>query len=324
MAKMLKGVFFGLLTVALGLAALIWYFIYTPEPDEPALSGVLTRGAIESGGAMRSYFYYAPIDLPPGAPLVLVLHGSGGSGAQIRKGSGYGFDRLADRNQFAVVYPDAFEGFWNGCNAVGDYSANTLDIDDVGFLTALAGRLADEIGTDPEKSFAVGVSRGGHMAFRLAIEAPDRFRAVAAVAANIPTPENFKCTPAPSGAISVMIINGTKDPLNPYGGGDVALFGMYKRGKVLSSRQSAEYFAMADGLGGAPDAIDADPAGGRPYEILRWRSDAGVDVELVSIVGGGHALPLPSRRAPRILGPTVKSVDGPLLIWSFFERRLPP
>jgi polyhydroxybutyrate depolymerase len=140
---------------------------------------------------------------------------------------------LPNERGFAVVYPDAYEGYWNACNIVGDYSANKLDVDDVGFLTRMVDKLTNEIG----RLFATGISRGGHMAFRLALEAPSRFRAVAAVAANVPTPENFKCKPAGQGSSSVMIMNGTKDPLNPFDGGEVTLFGLFRRGKVRSSRE---------------------------------------------------------------------------------------
>src|SRR5437879_851830 len=91
--------------------------------------------------------------------------------------------------------------------------------------------LLTEIGVDRGRVFATGISRGGHMAFRLALEAPSRFRAVAAVAANVPAPENFKCKPAGQGTSSVMIMNGTKDPLNPFDGGEVKLFGLFRRGK---------------------------------------------------------------------------------------------
>ena len=37
------------------------------------------------------------------------------------------------------------------------------------------------------------------------------------------------------GTSSVMIMNGTKDPLNPFNGGEVKFFGLYGRGKVRSS-----------------------------------------------------------------------------------------
>src|SRR5205807_6069119 len=133
----------------------------------------------------------------------------------MRIATGYGFDRLADQRGFAVVYPDAYEGYWNGCNIVGNYSANQLNIDDVGFLTAIVDKLVGDIGVDSSRVFATGISRGGHMAFRLALEAPARFRAVAAVAANVPTPENFKCRRARPGTSSVMIMNGHDGSVKP-------------------------------------------------------------------------------------------------------------
>ena len=95
----------------------------------------------------------------------------------------------------------------------------------MGFLTGIADKLVTEIGVDRERVFATGVSRGGHMAFRLALEAPSRFRAVAAAGANVPVPENFKCTTAGQGTSSVIIMNGTKDPINPFEGGEVRFFG---------------------------------------------------------------------------------------------------
>src|SRR5213078_4064763 len=119
---------------------------------------------------------------------------------------------------FAVVYPDAHEhgGDWNACGTVADVSANGPGIDDVGFLTGVVDKLVTEIGIDPGRVFAAGSSRGGFMAFRLALEAPSRFRAVAAVSANVPSPENFKCKPAAQATTSVMIMNGTDDPLVPF------------------------------------------------------------------------------------------------------------
>jgi polyhydroxybutyrate depolymerase len=285
-----------LAVLALG-GALFGYFIYTPAPEAPQLSGTLSEGAIEIGGLRRTYLTYVPQPLPPRAPLIVAMHGSGESGARMRRMTGYAFERLADTKGFAVAYPDGFEGYWNGCNIVGDYAANTRDVDDVGFLTAMADRLLAEHGLDPARVFAAGVSRGGHMAYRLALEAPSRFRAVAAVAANVPAAGNFKCTPSGPGTSSVMIMNGTEDPLNPFDGGEVRIFGLYGRGKVRSSRESVQYFKELN---------DAHSA---------------VEVELVAIEGGGHGLPQPYVRYSRILGPTPTGVDGPGIIWAFFERQ---
>ena len=310
-----------LVVVGLG-GVLVGYYVYTPPSEIPQLSGTLTKGSIEIGGLKRTYTTYAPRGLARGAPLVLAMHGSGENAAQMRMATGYGFDRLADEHGFAVAYPNGYEGNWNGCNIAGDYGANTLNIDDVGFLTAVADKLTTEIGVDPGRVFAIGVSRGASMALRLALEAPSHFRAVAAVSENVPIPENFKCKLPAHGTSSVMIMNGTKDPLVPFDGGDVSLFGLFfKRGKVLSSRASGQYFADLNHIAGAPGTNVTTVADGVRVERVLWRNDSNVEVELVAIRGGGHGLPQPYRRHPRLLGPSPKEPNGPDVIWAFFERQ---
>ncbi len=115
-----------IVVVALG-GALFGYFVYSPAPEIPRLSGRLTEGTIRVGGLKRIYLTYVPQGLTKGAPLVVVMHGSGENGARMRMATGYGFERLADQRGLAVVYPDGYEGYWNACNIVGDYSANKLD-----------------------------------------------------------------------------------------------------------------------------------------------------------------------------------------------------
>ncbi|MET3135340.1 polyhydroxybutyrate depolymerase [Oxalobacteraceae bacterium GrIS 1.11] len=301
--------------------ALFGYFVYSPEPLLPQLSGTLSKGAIEVGGLKRTYRIYVPRGLATGAPLVLVMHGSGQDGAQIRIESGYGFERLADQHRFAVVYPDSYSFDWNDCSKVGDFSVNGHEVDDVGFLDALVDRLITDIGADPHRVFASGVSSGGFMSIRLAVESPARFRAVAAVSANVPTPDNFKCQPAGQGT-SVMIMNGTKDPLVPFDGGESSLFGLFfKGGKVHSSRDSGQYFAELNHLAGVPAANQGGVTDGVGVELLDWHQSAKVEVELVAVHGGGHGMPQPYWRRPRLLGPSPMHPNGPAMIWDFFARQ---
>ena len=89
-------------------AALFAYFVYTPAAEIPPLTGTLTKDSIEVNGLTRTFRTYTPRALARGAPLVVVLHGSGQNGVQMRLETGYGFDRLADEHHFAVVYPNAY------------------------------------------------------------------------------------------------------------------------------------------------------------------------------------------------------------------------
>ena len=324
MRRVLRFLVFCLLSL-LGLVALcgalFGYFVYTPPPEIPHLSGTLTKGSIEVGGLKRTYTTYVPGGLAQGAPLVVVMHGSGENAARIRAETGYGFDRLADEHGFAVVYPNSYTFDWDDCGKVGDVSVNGVNIDDVGFLVALVDKLITEIGIDRGRVFATGVSAGGFMSIRLALEAPSRFRAVAAVSANMPTPENSKCKPVGQGT-SVMIMNGTKDPLVPFNGGEVNLLGLfYKGGNVRSSRDSGQYFADLNNIVGAPETNQTPMADKVSVEQVLWRNGSKAEVELVAIHGGGHGITQPYWRRPRLLGPSPMEPNGPALIWAFFERQ---
>jgi polyhydroxybutyrate depolymerase len=321
--RFLRFCLLSLIVVVVLAGALFAYFIYSPDPELPRLSGTLAKGSIEVRGLKRTYLSYVPRGLAKGAPLLLVMHGSGENGARIRIETGYGFERLADEHGFAVVYPDSYSFDWNDCGKIGDYTENGREVDDVGLLVALADKLISEIGVDRNRVFATGVSAGGFMSLRLALEAPSRFRAVAAVAASVQAPENFKCKPAGTGT-SVMIMNGTKDPLVPFDGGEVNLLGrFYKSGNVLSARESAQYFADLDQLVGTPETKQTVVADGVAVEQVLWHKDSIAEVELLAIHGGGHGLPQPYFRRPRLLGPSPMAPDGSAIIWEFFARQRP-
>lgn len=313
-----------LLPLALLLAGAYLYFLYAPAPARPALSTALQHGRIQVGDRQRDYAFHVPAKLPAQAPLLFVLHGSLQNIDDIRRYSTYEFERLADEHGFIVVYPQGFKDNWNDCRRVADYPARTRNIDDLGLLAALVQRFASEHGADPRRAFLVGYSNGGQLGLRAALERPQLLAGVAAVAANLPTDANLDC--APSGqAVPVLLMNGTRDPINPYNGGPVSLFGFGDRGNVRSAYESALYFAN---LAGYPrDAVRSSTAWHDPSDpaqrvsLDQWRADGRAEVALFGVIGGGHLLPQAGFRAPRLLGPTLSGFDGPRAIWDFFARQ---
>jgi polyhydroxybutyrate depolymerase len=270
-------------------------------------------------GRKRTYQAYVPKGLAPGAALVLVMHGSGENGTAMRIETGYAFERLADERGFAVVYPNGQNGHWNTCEL--DKDDPPPDIDDVGFLTAVADKFIGEIGTDRNRVFGVGLSEGGYMAIRLALEAPSRFRAVAPVAANLSAPENFQCKPVTKGGASVILIHGTKDRLIPFDGGEGSLlFGLIKNPKGPSTYATAQYFADLDAITGRPVTTRSISADGFGIEQSIWSNGSGAEVELIAIDGAGHTFPQPYYRARRILGPSPRDPNAAEVIWAFFAK----
>ncbi|PYC27191.1 polyhydroxybutyrate depolymerase [Aquipseudomonas alcaligenes] len=315
-----------LLVLALILAGLYGYFLYAPKPATPELSATLQQGSLEVGGRQRDYAYYLPAKLQAKAPLLFVLHGSLQTLDDMRTFSAYQFERLADEHGFILVYPQGVERNWNDCRAAADYPARQQNVDDVGLIAALIQRFAAQHGADPQRAFLAGYSNGGHLGLRIALERPNLLAGVAAVAASLPTPDNLACR-AMAGATPVLLMNGTRDPINPYNGGRVTLFGFGDRGHVRSSYASTLFFAERAGYAAAEMQRENlwqngdNPA--QRVELDRWQAAERAEVALFAVIGGGHLLPQAGFRAPHLLGPTLSGFDGPQAIWDFFARQRP-
>ncbi|MDJ0840488.1 MAG: PHB depolymerase family esterase [Acidobacteriota bacterium] len=313
----------GLSALLLVIGAAAWYrWGRFHLPEMPRLDGSIERLSLTVDGIERTLQIFVPGQLERNPALVFGLHGSMGNGDQFRKWTGYRFDELAVEHGFLVVYPDGFDGHWNGCRKSGPYRANRLNIDDPAFFRKIVDHLAETYRADRGRVFATGFSNGGHMTYRAAIEMPDLFRAAAPICANLPTPHNMDCTAAKQ-PIAVMIVNGSADPINPYSGGRVTLFGAGNRGTVFSARNSADYFAHLAGYAGHPESEtlpDIDTEDGAKARITRWREPGKPEISLVTIEGGGHTIPSKRYKAPKLLGPTCADFEAADLIWEFFSR----
>lgn len=301
---------------------LVWArWVRVPPFEPPSVSGTLVDGALRVDGRERRFHAYVPARLAADPALVFVLHGSMGDGAGARASFYQAFEPIADREGFVVVYPDGWERHWNGCRAAAPYAANTEDIDDVAFFAAMVAHFEAELGVDRKRVFATGYSNGGHMAYRLALEAPALVAAVAPVAASLPTDANLGCTKS-GRPTAVLVLNGTADPMNPYEGGDAALFGIFiSRGDVLSSDATVEYFAALAGHRGPPRVHaypDVSKSDDSTAELRIWEDGSGPPVALLRVQGGGHNFPHARFRTPLFLGPTNADVDAAEEIWRFF------
>jgi polyhydroxybutyrate depolymerase len=169
----------------------------------------------EHDGIDRQYIYYEPLDLNEQMPLVIVMHGFGGDANDIRNYSE--MNQFANQYGFAVCYPrgtNDSEGdrFWN----VGYAFHQNETVDDVGFLSELAGYLQLTHGLNPDYTFATGMSNGGEMCYMLACQAYDTFKAVAPVAGMILQDILDECDNSPP--IPLFEIHGSQDSVTPISG----------------------------------------------------------------------------------------------------------
>src|ERR1051326_3709488 len=287
--------------------------------DYPKTTGSFLRSQGVIGGRERSFFVYQPRDLKPGAPLLFMFHGGGGDGGEAREGTGGEFELLADQYGFVVVYPDGINRSWNGCRKLQNAQRDRRGIDDLPFVDAMIAQEIAQHHIDPKRVFAVGHSNGGSLAFRLALERADQFAGIAAISSNLPAADNMECNPKPK-PMSVLIMNGTADPVSPYNGGTntrgTAL------GRTLSTDETVQYFVKINGLDGQPERslLPHKSPDNTSVERVTWSAPGKPSVLLYTIRNGGHVVPQPYYRFPRIVGPQTQDIDAPAAIWDFFMK----
>jgi polyhydroxybutyrate depolymerase len=303
-----------LLIVVLG-ATLFWLIDGHGPGSTPAYDDLVVAQTLQHEGRERHWLEVVPRDLPPGRPLLLALHGSRSDAQGMRANTFKEFDRLALEQGFAVAYPAGVDKHWNECRKNLNATANHENVDDVGFLTRLVDTMQQRHQIDPARVFVTGFSNGGHMAYRLALEVPERIAAIAPVVANLPVDENSDC-PAPVAGLPVLIMNGSEDPVNPHTGGVVKLLWDDSRGEVMSSMDTARFWAAAAGYDAEtqPPTLSATDQ----LETALWHTPHLPPVKLIAVMGGGHTMPHPTYRLPRLLGDTSKAINGPEQIWQFF------
>ena len=171
------------------------------------------------------------------APLVMLLHGYGGTGEGL---SDYlELPTWSDRLGFLLVAPDGTvdqDGypFWNATDACCDFFGS--GVDDSGYLRAVIEAIIAELSVDTERVYLLGYSNGGFMVYRMACDHADIIASVASLAgATYFDPAD--CTP--SAPVRTLHIHGTDDGNVGYEGG--ALLDVPYPGAVASIEQWATY-----------------------------------------------------------------------------------
>lgn len=289
--------------------------------------GTRYRTSIIHRNIRRTFnIYLPPHNNLPEKPLVIVLHGRGANGESMELLTRNGFNKIADTENFIVVYPDGAGMTWND----GRKDQKAIDrahlenIDDVGFISALIDLMIKDYGACRDKVFVTGLSNGAIMAYRLACELSERIAAVAPVDGNIPRTFCNECRPAK--AVSLMAVNNTLDPLVPYEGG-VIQSGLTKHdlGKVISTAESIRFWVQRNNCNPVPDkeeiSFNDSPGGLRVSKESYHDGTGGTEVVLVTIHGGGHTWPGGVQYMPeRIIGKTCRNYNATEEIWSFFKE----
>lgn len=246
---------------------------------------------------------------------------------------------LAKQHGYLVLSPSAvsprrwrdgyntkpYKGDWN--DLLGGANNNVVDIDDVGYISALVEWAIQKRGGDRRKVYIFGFSNGGTMVQRMIIERPNMFAAATAAVANLPAAD----IPLPSRGTPLFLICGTEDNRMPYVGG-VAADG---RGVLRSAEATRDFFVAANHAG--PNMIetmlpDTDPNDNCRI-ISQFYPSNTTPVQYYIMDGGGHNFvgtkstiggqPLPNPliyALDVLLGNPCYDANGIQLAWDFMTK----
>lgn len=259
-------------------------------------------------GKYRTFSFHQPKENTKRSNVIFILHGSGGNGEGMMKPAA-SLQALAEKEDLFLVYPDGYKRYWNECRREATSEANKEDINEQAFFTAMLRYFGKKYRVNDKRFFVIGLSGGGHMAYKLAMTMPEKCKAISAIVANLPDTTNLDCAEAKK-PVAVMITNGTDDPLNPYNGGRMIMGGA-SWGNVRSTDRSFRYWADLAEYKGQPvrEALpDTDTTNKQTITRYTFREDDKPEVTLLQVNGGAHAFP--------------KDLDIFLESWAFIQREI--
>lgn len=256
------------------------------------------------------------------APLVIALYGSDDNAEGFQKAILW--DRVADRENFIVAYPDAIDGRWN----YGRPDQPKVPLvhgqpsDDIGFLRAMIDDLVARNIVDKNRIYATGFSRGALMSFTLVCALPDKIAAIATISSPMSEAQVEDCQPGHPKP--VLMINGTSDGSLPYGGS------VWRNTRFLSVPDTLNYWRKINGCSGqdngktVPHLNKNDLTHATLFNGTGCR--AGTAVRFYKIENGGHSWPRlvdPNDPEPTHGMPTGGrngDFETPAEVWNFFKQ----
>jgi polyhydroxybutyrate depolymerase len=275
---------------------------------------------LQHGGMERAALVHVPANHDPGrpTPLVLALHGGGGGMIYQASDSKYGLISKSEQAGFIAVFPNGISDVDSGMLATwnaGTCCAKARDqnVDDVGFLRKLVADMAGRISIDPQRVFAIGMSNGAMMSYRLACEASDVFRGIMAVAG---TDNTQRCTPAQP--VPVLHIHARNDDRVLFGGGAGTAF----RNETLvaeftSVPATISRWVKLNRAGAARRVLTVPGA----WCDLHQAGPEGAPVKLCVTESGAHSWPGGAKDRGETPSTAINAND---LMWEFFRAPSDP
>jgi polyhydroxybutyrate depolymerase len=233
-------------------------------------------------------------------PVILLLHGGGGTAENIARGSGLG--AVGEREGFVAVFPEGINKSWvDGREKIvnRDRKKGVVPPNDFDFVKALVAQLVASGVADPKHVYLAGFSNGGYMSLALACRDAAMFAGVAVFEANIPAVAAPNCHPATS--VPFLEMSATGDPKVKFDGTTSP------DGGIWPTMKTVDFFRKLDGCADQTtvEQLKAHEPNSTGTEVTRWTGCTKAPVVLYKIIGGAHRVP----EAP----------FGANQLWAFFK-----
>ncbi len=270
-------------------------------------------------GLNRRYLVHVPASYDAAArnAVVIGLHGSGGHAEHFARDENSGVVSASEKYGFIAVMPNGYSdnrrgrfATWNAGACCGD--ARDRKIDDVGFITAVITRVKRQAVIDDARVYAMGMSNGAMMAYRLACERPDLVRGVMGVAG---TDNTLACNPSrPTPVLHVHALNDTHVLFNG-GAGDDAFRDPAKVTEFTSVPATIDKWVALNNAERAPRrVVTVDGARCDRYDA----KPGGAPVQLCVTESGGHSWP-GAKNGRKGKEPPSQAINANDVMWAFFS-----
>jgi polyhydroxybutyrate depolymerase len=222
-------------------------------------------------------------------PLIVFLHGLGGSGAELSLG--LHLKEFSDRLGFAFFAPDGLldhsgRRFWNASASCCNF--DQLAVDHIGLLRGWIEDALKNPKLDPTRVYLVGYSNGGFLAHRAACELGSLLRGIFSIGGAGP---NQPKACHPDKVPNIVEIHAEDDAIVAFKGG--YLFADRSRPPHPSAEATVRAWRKLAGCGEPAQVardLDLDPRiAGAETQVWRFPDCKQSSVELWRIRGGSHA-----------------------------------
>jgi len=247
-------------------------------PDLPEWDGRREFiGSLTFAGRERTFIGHLPLsyDHERRVPLLIAYHGSGMGAELMREATG--LDWIANDHGFAVIYPEASDGFYPiPCPGCGNDGRDGYE--EINFAREMIRWVSETYAVHPDSAYATGFSMGGFFINYLGCVRNSPVRGIAPVAAGARDDFDDFCA---GSRPKVLIVHAIQDFVAPIDGGPT----------TMSIAELAELWRRHGVCDATPVEWDyPEGAAGLPtVHATRWGGCAGKGpVRLDVIDGSGH------------------------------------